>query len=463
MINSLIFNKDLITRYDTLGPRYTSYPTAVQFDESFGHDNFVEIARVTNEEPVPRQLSLYFHLPFCSTVCYYCACNKIVTKNRAHAAPYLKLLHEEITMQSNLFDHDRVVEQLHWGGGTPTFISHDQMRDLMAHTRSCFSLRDDDSGEYSIELDPREANAKTIALLHSLGFNRISLGVQDFDPDVQKAVNRIQTIEETLTVIKAARKHAFKSVHIDLIYGLPKQTVESFARTLQKIIDLGPDRISVFNYAHLPRRFKVQKQINKSDLPGASEKLNILQHVINYLTQEGYTYIGMDHFARPDDELAIAQKQGTLTRNFQGYSTHANCDIIGMGISAISKIGDCYSQNVYEINDYEKALAAGRVPIFRGLKLDGDDLLRRDVITQLICHFSLDFEQIEARHRINFNDYFYNEISILKGMERDGLLSIDTEKIKVSPAGCLLVRNICAVFDKYLRQAQAEQTFSKTI
>jgi oxygen-independent coproporphyrinogen-3 oxidase len=252
-------------------------------------------------------------------------------------------------------------------------------------------------------------------------------------------------------------------VHIDLIYGLPKQTVESFARTLQKVIELGPDRISVFNYAHMPRRFKTQKQINKADLPAPTEKLNILQHVINYLTQEGYTYIGMDHFARPDDELALAQKQGTLTRNFQGYSTHANCDIIGMGISAISKVGDCYSQNVYEIGEYEKLVTAGRIPVFRGLKLDGDDLLRRDVITQLICHFNLEFEQIETRHRINFNDYFYNEISILKGMERDGLLSIDAERIRVSPAGCLLVRNICAVFDKYLRQTQAEQTFSRTI
>src|SRR3972149_162002 len=452
MINSLIFNKDLITRYDTLGPRYTSYPTAVQFDESFGHDNFVEIARVTNEEPVPRQLSLYFHLPFCSTVCYYCACNKIVTKNRAHATPYLKLLHEEIKVQSSLYDRDRIVEQLHWGGGTPTFISHAQMSELMQHTRDAFSLRNDDRGESSIELDPREADASTIALLRALGFNRVSLGVQDFDPDVQKAVNRIQTIAETRAVIEAARKHAFKSVHIDLIYGLPKQTVESFARTLQKVIELGPDRISVFNYAHMPRRFKVQKQINKADLPAPAEKLNILQHVINYLTQEGYTYIGMDHFAKPDDELAMAQKQGPLTRNFQGYSTHANCDIIGMGISAISKVGDCYSQNVYEISDYEKLVTAGHIPVFRGLKLDGDDLLRRDVITQLICHFSLEFEQIETKHRINFNDYFYNEISILKGMERDGLLSIDAERIRVSPAGCLLVRNICAVFDKYLRQ-----------
>lgn len=463
MINSLIFNKDLITRYDTLGPRYTSYPTAVQFDESFGHDNYVEIARSTNEEPVPKQLSLYFHLPFCDTVCYYCACNKIVTKNRAHAAPYLKLLHEEIKLQSSLYDRDRIVEQLHWGGGTPTFISHAQMSDLMRQTRDAFSLRNDDSGEYSIELDPREADANTIALLRSLGFNRVSLGVQDFDPDVQKAVNRIQTIAETRAVIDAARKHAFKSVHIDLIYGLPMQTVDSFARTLQKVVALGPDRISVFNYAHMPRRFKVQKQINKTDLPTPAEKLNILQHVINYLTQEGYTYIGMDHFARPDDELALAQKQGTLTRNFQGYSTHANCDIIGMGISAISKVGDCYSQNVYEISDYEKLVTAGRIPVYRGLKLDGDDLLRRDVITQLICHFNLEFEQIETRHRINFNDYFYNEISILKGMERDGLLSIDAERIRVSPAGCLLVRNICAVFDKYLRQTQAEQTFSRTI
>jgi oxygen-independent coproporphyrinogen-3 oxidase len=463
MINSLIFNKDLIARYDTLGPRYTSYPTAVQFDESFGDAHYKEIARATNEEPVPRQLSLYFHLPFCSTVCYYCACNKIITKNRAHAAPYLKLLHNEIRLQSSLFDRDRMVDQLHWGGGTPTFINHDQMTALMNHTRQHFSLRDDDSGEYSIELDPREADKKTVSLLRTLGFNRISLGVQDFDPDVQRAVNRIQSEAETREVVETARIEGFKSVHIDLIYGLPHQTVESFGRTLEKVIALDPDRLSVFNYAHMPRRFKTQKQINKADLPSPAEKLNILQYIINYLTQAGYTYIGMDHFAKPDDELATAQKLGTLTRNFQGYSTHGNCDIIGMGVSAISKIGDCYSQNVYEISAYEKKLQAGQVPVYRGLKLDGDDLLRRDVITQLICHFTLEFEDIESRHRINFNDYFYNEIRILKDMERDGLLSIDAEKIKISPVGCLLVRNICAVFDKYLRQLTGEQTFSRTI
>lgn len=463
MDNSHIFNKALISRYDKSGPRYTSYPTAVQFHHGFSNQQYSEITRLTNEDPIPRPLSLYFHLPFCSTVCYYCACNKIITRNRAHAAPYLDYLHREIELQSELFDQDRSVEQLHWGGGTPTFINQQQMSALMQKIRQHFTLLDDDSGEYSIELDPREASAETITVLRSLGFNRISLGVQDFDTNVQKAVNRIQSEEETLAIIEAARREGFKSVSIDLIYGLPKQNVASFSRTLDKIISMQPDRLSVFNYAHMPDRFKVQKQINASELPSPAEKLDILQHIINYLTDAGYIYIGMDHFAKPDDELAIAQKSGNLYRNFQGYSTHADCDLIGMGITAISKIGDCYAQNVHDIPEYEKSLNAGEIPVCRGIKLDADDLLRREVITQLICNFKLDFSEIEDKYRINFNDYFYNELTVLKAMQDDGLLNIDTESIRVLPAGRLLIRNICTVFDKYLRQQQSENIFSHTI
>ncbi len=463
MAAELIFDKDLISRYDKAGPRYTSYPTAVQFHEEFGYQSYSENALRTNENPVPHPLSLYFHLPFCSTVCYYCACNKIITNNRKHAAPYLKLLHQEIELQAAFFDKDRVVNQLHWGGGTPTFISTEQMTDLMAFTRSHFSLADDDEGEYSIELDPRECNAETISLLRSLGFNRVSLGVQDFNPEVQKSVNRIQTEEETFEIIEASRREGFKSVSLDLIYGLPKQSAGSFSRTLEKVIAMQPDRLSIFNYAHMPDRFKVQKQIKETDLPDPAVKLEIFQNNIDTLIQAGYVYIGMDHFARPDDELAIAQAQGKLTRNFQGYSTHGDCDIVGMGISAISKIGDCYAQNIHAIPKYESCINSGTIPICRGFKLDNDDLLRQYIITQLICHLSLNFSDVEEKYLVDFSEYFYNELQALKIMQDDGLLSIDVEGITISPAGRLLVRNICMVFDKYLSHAKASQVFSKAI
>ncbi|HLA43698.1 MAG TPA: oxygen-independent coproporphyrinogen III oxidase, partial [Aggregatilineales bacterium] len=347
--------------------------------------------------------------------------------------------------------------------GTPTFINHQQMQELMQETGKYFSLLDDDSGEYSIELDPREVSGDTMPLLRSIGFNRVSLGVQDFEPAVQKAVNRIQTEEVTLAVIDGARKEGFKSISVDLIYGLPKQTAASFERTLKKILALDVDRLSVFNYAHMPDRFNTQKQIKENELPSPAEKLQILQDIISILTGAGYVYIGMDHFAKPDDELAIAQRNGDLTRNFQGYSTHGDCDIIGMGITAISKIGNCYTQNVNNLEDYDKALSAGKIPVYRGIKLDRDDLLRRDVITQLICHFELEFDDIETRHRINFNEYFENELHTLKVMEADGLLNLDVERIRVSPRGRLLIRNICMVFDKYLRQTQSEQIFSRVI
>jgi len=463
MYKDPIFDEDLIKRYDKSGPRYTSYPTAVQFHQGYGSQQHEEIARDTNADPIPGPLSLYFHLPFCSTVCFYCACNKIITKNRAHAAPYLKNLHKEIMLQGQLFDRDRKVEQLHWGGGTPTFINHQQMQELMQETGKHFSLVDDDSAEYSIELDPREVSDDTMPLLRSIGFNRISLGVQDFDPDVQKAVNRIQSEEVTLKVINAARQEGYKSVSVDLIYGLPKQSAESFERTLKKILELDVDRMSIFNYAHMPDRFNTQKQIKENELPSPEEKLKILQNNIDLLTKAGYVYIGMDHFAKPDDELAVAQRNGDLTRNFQGYSTHGNCDIIGMGITAISKIGNCYTQNVTNLEDYDKALGAGKIPVYRGIKLDSDDLLRRDVIIQLICHFELDFDEIETKHRIDFKDYFENELHTLKVMEDDGLLDLDVDRIIISPRGRLLIRNICMVFDKYLRQSQVEQVFSRVI
>jgi oxygen-independent coproporphyrinogen III oxidase len=395
-------------------------------------------------------------------VCYYCACNKIVTKNRKRTAPYLERVHREIELQAGLFDRTRPVDQLHWGGGTPTFLSAGEMRALMDKTRAHFNLRDDDSGEYSIEVDPREADAGTIRLLRELGFNRLSLGVQDFDPTVQQAVNRIQSEAETFAVLDAARECGFRSVNMDLIYGLPHQTVSSFMATLEKVIAAGPDRLSVFNYAHLPELFKTQRQINAAELPPAAEKLAILKHTIERLTAAGYVYVGMDHFAKPDDELAVAQRSGTLYRNFQGYSTHADCDLVAIGITAIGKVGDSYSQNLKTIEEYDTALDAGQLPVFRGIALDADDRLRREVITQLICHFALDFGRIERNYGVSFRSYFRTELDELKAMQADGLLTQTDAGITVAPAGKLLIRNICMVFDKYLRAAQA-QRFSKVI
>jgi oxygen-independent coproporphyrinogen-3 oxidase len=456
----VVFDPVLINRYDKAGPRYTSYPTAVQFRESFGEAEYRRVAAASNAGHAP--LSLYFHLPFCDTVCYYCACNKIVTRNRKRTAPYLQHLFREIELQGELFDRSRPVEQLHWGGGTPTFLSRDEMRALMDKTRAHFNLCSDDRGEYSIEVDPREADAEIIALLRELGFNRLSLGVQDFDPAVQKAVNRIQSEQETFAVLDAARAHGFRSVNFDLIYGLPHQTVASFMATLDKVIAAGPDRLSVFNYAHLPELFKTQRQINAADLPPPAEKLSILEHTIERLTAAGYVYIGMDHFARPDDELAVAQRHGTLYRNFQGYSTHADCDLVAMGITAIGKVGDSYSQNLKTLDDYGAALEAGRLPVFRGLALTPDDKLRREIITQLICHFALDFARIEQQFGIVFRETFAAELEALRPMQADALLELGDTSIVVQPAGKLLIRNICMVFDSYLR-AQTAQRFSKVI
>ncbi len=459
MDHQLVFDAERIRRYDTSGPRYTSYPTAVQFREDFREAEYRAAAAGSNAASAP--LSLYFHLPFCDTVCYYCACNKIVTKNRSRTGSYLDRLLREIELQGSLFDRSRPVDQLHWGGGTPTFLSAEQMQALMDRTRKTFHLHDDDRGEYSIEVDPREADAGTIRLLRTLGFNRLSLGVQDFDPAVQQAVNRHQSEAETFAVLEAARASGFRSVSFDLIYGLPYQSVASFGATLEKVIAAGPDRLSVFNYAHLPELFKTQRQIRSEDLPSPAEKLAILKYTIERLSAAGYIYIGMDHFAKPDDELAIAQREGTLYRNFQGYSTHADCDLVAMGITAIGKVGATYSQNLKTLDDYYSSLDAGRLPVFRGIALSHDDRLRREVITRLICHFRLAFTTIETAYGIVFRDYFADELAGLQAMQADGLLAIDAAGITVAPVGKLLIRNICMVFDRYL--AGASHRFSKVI
>lgn len=462
MDQSLVLDLDLIKRYDKSGPRYTSYPTAVQFHDGFGESEYRDQAVRTNAVTPKPPLSLYFHLPFCATVCYYCACNKVVTKDRSRAAPYLQRLQREIALQGALFDDDRTVDQLHWGGGTPTFLSHEQMRELMGVTGEHFRLRGDDSGEYSIEVDPREADRATIALLREIGFNRLSLGVQDFEPAVQKAVNRLQTEEQTWAVLDAAREVGFKSVSIDLIYGLPHQNLETWSHTLDKVIVHQPDRLSVFNYAHLPDLFKPQRRISAEDLPSPAAKLEILQLTGERLTHAGYVYIGMDHFARPDDELAVAQREGTLYRNFQGYSTHADCDLIGMGATAIGQVGDCYAQNVRDLETYYARLDAGQLPLLRGLALSADDKLRRALITELICHFHLAFATLEARFGIDFTDYFATELKACRILQQDGLIDLGATAINVRPAGRLLIRNVCMVFDRYLRDGR-QRRYSKVI
>lgn len=454
------FDAELIRRYETAGPRYTSYPTAVQFQECFTADDYR--AQLLASNLAGRPLSLYVHIPFCDTVCYYCACNKVVTKDRGRARPYLDRLIREMDMQAALLDHGRRVEQLHLGGGTPTFIAHDEMAELMTAIAMRFGGLDEDAGDYGIEIDPREVGADTLILLRRLGFNRLSLGVQDFDPGVQRAVNRIQPASQTLAVLQEARRTGFRSISVDLIYGLPLQTRASFAVTVERIIEASPERVSVFNYAHLPARFKPQRRIREEDLPPPGERLAILQQTIDQLTGAGYVYIGMDHFARPDDELALAQRDGTLHRNFQGYSTHADCDVIGLGVSSVGRVHDCYAQNHHDLAAYHAAIDAGELAVFRGVRLEADDRLRRDVINSLICHFRLDFASVEARHSVVFADYFSRELRLLSVMEADGLLHVDDDTIRVTPRGRLLIRNICMVFDRYLREA-AVPRYSKVI
>ncbi|TXH61324.1 MAG: oxygen-independent coproporphyrinogen III oxidase [Thiothrix sp.] len=461
-MKSISFDPDLIRRYDLAGPRYTSYPTAVSF-KNFAAADYISQALQSNEDLIPLPLSLYFHIPFCATVCFYCACNKIVTKNREQASLYLNYLFREIELQAALYDADRQVQQLHWGGGTPTFLDHAQIVALMAKTRQHFNLLEDGTGDYSIEIDPRSVTTDTIQLLSEQGFNRFSLGVQDIDERVQKAVNRLQSTEQTLAIIQSCRQQAAKSISIDLIYGLPRQTLASFSQTLATVIEWSPDRISLFNYAHLPSLFMPQRRINSAELPSSEEKLSILQHAVEQLTAAGYVYIGMDHFAKPQDELALAQQQGSLQRNFQGYTTHADCDLVAMGVSAISHVADCYSQNEKTTEAYYAALDAGQLAVIRGLSLNEDDQIRRYVIQQLTCQFSLDLTTLSQKFAIEAEDYFQAELAQLAPMQADQLLEINANQIKVTSRGRFLVRNICMVFDTSLKHSSPTQRFSKLI
>lgn len=463
-MTNITFDADLIRRYDTAGPRYTSYPTAATFG-TFTPQGYITEARQSNEDLIPLPLSLYFHIPFCDTVCFYCACNKVVTKNHSQADTYLRYLFREIEMQAALYDPDRQVEQLHWGGGTPTFLSHTQISALMDKTRQHFRLYDNDEGDYSIEIDPRSVSADTIRLLRETGFNRFSLGVQDVDGQVQKAVNRIQSIGQTLEVIAACRDNNAKSISVDLIYGLPLQTADSFLRTLDTVIAWSPDRLALFNYAHLPNLFKPQRRIHAHELPSADTKLDILQRAVSHLVEAGYEYIGMDHFAKPDDELAIAQRNGTLHRNFQGYTTHADCDLVAMGVSSISSVANCYSQNAKTLESYYAALDTGHLPVTRGIRLEEDDLLRRHVIQQLACQFELDFQRVGWLFNVEFRRYFAEELALLEPMAADGLLTVEGNMLRVTPRGRFLIRHICMVFDGYLRAqpSNTEQRFSRAI
>ncbi len=462
-MSAIPFNRRLYKKYDVAGPRYTSYPTAPHFHTGFGEAAYRQVASGSNEDPIPRPLSLYAHIPFCHSLCYYCACSKIVTRHTAKAEIYLHYLERELALQGPLFDRDRPLRQLHLGGGTPTYMDDRQLWRLMQAVGRQFSLAVPEEREFSVEVDPRAVGDETIAVMAELGFNRISVGVQDFDPEVQKAVNRLQSLEQTMQVIDDARRNGYRSVSLDLIYGLPKQTLERFAATLDQVIGIRPERLSIYNYAHLPERVKAQRLIVTEDLPSPEEKLEILAYTVDRLTRAGYRYIGMDHFALPESDMARALDDGTLQRNFQGYSTHADCDLIGIGMTSIGKIGDSYSQNLRDLKAYYQALDAGRLPVARGYLLNADDRLRREVIEQIMCRAWLDFAAIEHAYDIRFADYFRSELDALQDMENDGLLRRRENGLEILPAGRLLLRNIAMVFDRYLWAGEQTVRYSRTV
>jgi oxygen-independent coproporphyrinogen-3 oxidase len=466
MDTKIIFNKDLIRRYDTFGPRYTSYPTAVQFTTDFTLDDYLGGVKHSNEDPIPSPLSLYLHIPFCDTICYYCGCSKVITKDKSKSDHYIQLLKHEIELQGALFAKDRVVTQIHWGGGTPTFLSDKEIFEIIECIHENFNVPAGNEAtnmvEFGIEVDPRTVDRQRLKNLNNLGFNRISFGVQDFDSDVQQAVNRVQSNEQIKQHINDSRTLHYQSINIDLMYGLPRQSVHSFSRTLDTTIELNPDRIAIYNYAHLPEMFKPQRRINEDELPSAEEKLNILQLCIDKLQKAGYVYIGMDHFAKASDDLVTAQQEGSLHRNFQGYSTHADCDMIAMGVTAISRIGDNYSQNVRSIDEYENILKQNKIPVFRGIELEDDDILRREIINQLMCNNSLDIKKLEKKWNIDFNKYFKSSLENLQKMANDGLLTIEESKISITTSGRLLARSICMLFDRYL-QEKNNNRFSRVI
>jgi oxygen-independent coproporphyrinogen III oxidase len=459
--SELVIDPVLIRKYDVSGPRYTSYPTADRFVEAFGAAELKRSLAQRNIGGISQPLSVYVHLPFCDTVCYYCACNKVVTRDHGRSAKYIKHLEKELELLRPLLGAERRICQMHWGGGTPTFLSRDETAALTAALKDTFECAPE--AECSIEVDPRRVEPGTMAFLAELGFNRVSIGVQDFDPEVQKAVHRVQSEELTRRVMGEARASGFRSVNLDLIYGLPKQSLDSFNRTLDRVLALDPDRIALYSYAHLPKLFKPQRRIAEAELPSAEAKLQIMTLAIGRLTRGGYLYIGMDHFARPDDELAIAQRQGRLQRNFQGYSTYPESDLIGLGVSAIGRVGPAYYQNHKRLEDYTAEIDAGRLPVARGVDLDQDDLVRRAVIQALACQFRVSIESIELAYLIDVKSYFAQELRDLRRLQDEGLVELRPDWIEVTPRGRLLVRALCMVFDRYLREREARAAYSKVI
>jgi oxygen-independent coproporphyrinogen-3 oxidase len=450
-----------LRRFGFSGPRYTSYPTADRFVEAFDASAFTGWLNRRNIGGVNRPLSLYVHIPFCESICYYCACNKIVTRDRTKAQKYSQYLLQELDLLQPHLGEDRRVTQLHLGGGTPTYLSDADMRLLLRAVRKRFELAP--RGEYSIEVDPRTTDAARIGLLAELGFNRMSIGVQDFDPRVQRAVNRIQPEEKTLETLQAARASGFQSVNFDLMYGLPRQTVETFERTLERVVAAAPDRIALYNYAHLPEVFKPQRRILEEELPDPDARVEIFLAAVRALTRAGYVHIGLDHFAKPSDELTVAYLNGRLHRNFQGYSTQSDCDLLSIGVSAISKIGPCYAQNVRALDEYYDSLERERLPVMRGLELSRDDLARRAVIMALMCHGGVCVESIEIAHLIDFGSYFARELEELECYAELGLVNIAPDWISVTPEGRLVVRAICMVFDRYLRAERDRSRYSRVI
>lgn len=456
MSDAIIWDLALIRKYNYSGPRYTSYPTALEFNQQYSDSDFIASAHRYPQRP----LSLYVHIPFCHKLCYFCGCNKLVTRQKHKADEYLAVLEKEIAARAPLFA-GREVHQMHWGGGTPTYLDKAQISRLTGMLRKHFDFAAD--AELSIEIDPREIELDVIDHLRAEGFNRLSMGVQDFNKEVQRLVNREQDEATIFALVERARETGFESVSIDLIYGLPKQTPESFAFTLKRVAELSPDRLSVFNYAHLPNLFAAQRKIKDEDLPSAEQKLTILQQTIESLTGSGYQFIGMDHFAKPDDELAIAQNNGILHRNFQGYTTHEECDLLGFGVSAISMLGDHYAQNQKDLKTWYAQVEERGNGLCRGLVLTEEDCLRRDVIKALICNFRLDYAQIEKQYNLNFKTHFAEDLQLLQPMADDGLVEIRDDALVVTPRGRLLIRNICMCFDTYLRNQMRQRQFSRVI
>jgi oxygen-independent coproporphyrinogen-3 oxidase len=456
-----LLSEALLRQFDTPGPRYTSYPTADRFSEAFGPAEAVRVLTEVHDSGSAAPLSLYVHIPFCESLCYYCGCNKIITKHHERAAQYLGALETELTLVAASLGGGRAVSQLHLGGGSPTFLSDDELARLMRVLGSTFRLTAD--SEVSIEVDPRTVTAARLRHLRELGFNRLSFGVQDFDADVQQAVHRVQSFEMVRDLMASARTLGYVSINADLIYGLPKQTPQSFARTLRQIGELRPDRIALYAYAHLPQRFKPQRRISEADLPSAAHRIAMLGDAIGGFMARGYRYIGMDHFALPDDPLAVAKREGRLHRNFQGYSTQPDCDLVALGVSAIGRVGSAYYQNVKTLPEYYASLARGELPVVRGYALDRDDELRRDVIMALMCQGRLDFDAIERAHGVQFEAYFADELRSLQAMADSGLAEIEDRKVSVTVAGWFLVRAIAMVFDRHLRSARERHAFSRVV